>query len=385
MRPTKLRDALVVAQISACAMLLACAWMSFRASARMSKQQVGFTTKGVLEMDINENFRTRILSRITEEPAVQMVAAAESVPLNGMLPTVPLVDGKGTAVRVSYNFVSPGFFRALDIPILRGRNFNLEEARAGAAVAIVSQKTALHLWPREQALGQTLRITPDPRVSLESNLRHFSVVRIIGVSADIVSCCFTVGTDPSLVYLPTTTSAAGTELLVRVHGGSDRVRQTLDTDLAAISPGAIDQIHTMATFRDAGIFPFRVAAGVCAAIAGLALLLSLSGVYGVLSYSVSQRTREIGIRMAIGATRITVVRGVLRQSLKLALIGSTVGSVLALGAWRILSSRLFFMRTFDGMAFLVGVLVPVAAASLAAYIPARRAAKVDPMVALRYE
>ncbi len=382
LRPTKLRDALVVAQISACAMLLACAWMSFRASARMSTQRVGFTTKGVLEMDINEKYRTRILSRIAEEPAVQTVAAAESIPLNGMLPTVPLVDGK---IGVSYNFVSPGFFRALDIPILRGRNFTLEEARAGAAVAIVSQKTALRLWPEKQALGQTLRITPDPRVSLESNLRHFSVVRIIGVSADIVSCCFTVGTDPSLMYLPTTTSAAGTELLVRVHGSGGRVRQTLDTDLAAISPGAIDQIHTMATFRDAGIFPFRVAAGVCAAIAGLALLLSLSGVYGVLSYSVSQRTREIGIRMAIGATRITVVRGVLTQSLRLALIGSTVGSVLALGAWRILSSRLFFMRTFDGMAFFVGVLVPVAAASLAAYIPARRAANVDPMVALRYE
>jgi predicted permease len=385
LRPTKLRNALVIGQISACAMLLICAGTSLRASARMSKQEVGFATKGVLELDINEKHRPRILSRIAEEPAVQVIAAAQSIPLNGMLPTVPMVVGEGTGVRASYNFVSPNFFRALDIPILSGRNFTEEEAQAGAAVAIVSQNTALRFWPEKQALGQTLRIAPDPSVSMQSDVRHFSAVRIIGVAADIVSCCFTVGMDPSLLYLPTTSSATGTELLVRVHGSSDRVRQTLDTELAAISPGAIDQIHTMETFREAGVFPFQVAASVCTVIAVLALLLASSGVYGVLSYSVSQRTREIGIRMAIGASGSAVVRLVLKQSLRLAVIGSAAGSVLAMGAWRILASRLFFMRAFDGMAFFVGVLVSVVAACLAAYIPARRATKVDPMVALRYE
>jgi predicted permease len=385
LRPTRLRNALVIGQIIACATLLPCAGISLRASARMSKQEVGFATKGVLELDIDEKYRPRILSRFAEEPTVQAIAAAQSIPLNGMLPTVPIIGGEGMSARASYNFVSPTFFQVLGIPILSGRNFNREEAQTGAAVAIVSQKTALRFWPEKQAVGQTLRITPDPRVSLESNVRHFPAVRIIGVAADIVSCCFTVGMDPSLIYLPTTSAADGTELLVRVHGTSDRARQTLDTDLAAISPGAIDQIHTMETFRDAGVFPFRVAAGLCTVIAGLALLLAFSGVYGVLSYSVSQRTREIGIRMAVGASRSAVARLVLKQSLRLAIIGSAAGSVLAIGVWRILASRLFFMRAFDGMAFFVGVLVPVAAASLAAYIPARRATKVDPMVALRHE
>src|SRR2546429_593171 len=190
-----------------------------------------------LELDINEGYRQRILSRLTEEPVVQAIAASQSVPLNGMLPTVPLIAGERNVAGASYNFVSPAFFQVLEIPILSGRNFTQEEAQARAPVAIVSQKTALRFWPEKQALGQILRITPNPDASPESNLRRFPVVRIVGVAADIVSCCFTVGIDPSIVYLPTTPTVAGTELLTRVHGSSDRARQTLDTELAAISPG----------------------------------------------------------------------------------------------------------------------------------------------------
>ncbi len=384
LRPTRLRNMLVVAQITACAMLLICAGLSLRASARMSKQEVGFATGGILELDINEKYRPRILSWLAENPAVQAIAAAESIPLNGMLRTAPVVAGEGS-VRTSYNFVSPAFFQILEIPILSGRNFTQQEAQAGAAVAIISQNTALRFWPGQQALGQMIRITPDPAVSAESKVRRFPEVRIIGVAADIVSCCLMIGRDPSLVYLPTPSTAAGTGLLVRVHGSSDRARQTLDTELAAINPSAIDQIHTLETFRAAGVFPFRVAAAICTIIGALALLLAVSGVYGVLAYSVSQRTREIGIRMAIGAPRSAVAGLVLMQSMRLAFIGSAAGSVLALGAWSVLASRLFFMKTFDGLAFFVGMLVPLASAAVAAYVPARRAARVDPANTLRYD
>jgi ABC-type antimicrobial peptide transport system permease subunit len=191
--------------------------------------------------------------------------------------------------------------------------------------------------------------------------------------------------DPTLLYLPTTSTAAGTGLLVGVHGNSEQARRKLDADLAAISPGAVDQIHTLDTFRAAAVFPFQMAAGVCTVIGGLALFLAVSGVYGVLSYSVSQRTREIGIRMAIGATAGAVARLVLKQSMQLALIGGIVGSLLALAVWRLLASRVFFMEAFDGIAFLIGVLVPLAAAALAAYAPARRAILVDPTTTLRYD
>jgi predicted permease len=383
LRPTKLRNALVIGQVTACAMLLTCAGLSLRANVRVSKQEVGFATRNILELDISEKHRPRILSQLAEEPTVQAIAAAQSIPLNGMLSTAPMIAGDTNAFGASYNLVSPAFFQVLDIPILSGRNFTQEEAVAGAAVAVISQKTALRFWPGQQVLGQTIRITPEP--GQESKVRRFPEVRIIGVAADIVSCCLTIGMDPSLVYLPTTATAAGTELLVRVNGSSDQGRQTLDKALAAISPDAIEQIHTMETFQAAGLFPFRVAAAVCTVIGGLALVLALSGVYGVLSYSVSQRTREIGIRMAIGAPAKAVAGLVLKQSMRLALIGSAAGLVLALAVWRILASRLFFMGAFDGMAFVVGVLVPLASAALAAYVPTRRALSVDPASTLRHD
>jgi predicted permease len=382
-RPTKLRNALVIGQITACAMLLTCAGLSLRANGRMNKLEVGFATKKILELDINEKHRSRVLSRLAEEPEVQAIAAAQSIPLNGMLSKAPMIAGEATALDASYNFVTPTFFQVLGIPILSGRNFTQEEALMGAAVSIISHKTALRYWPGQQALGQIIRITPEP--GSESKLRGFSAVRIIGVAADIVSCCFTIGIDPSLIYLPTTSAAEGTELLVRVNGSSDQGREILDKTLAPISPDAIEQIHTMETFQAAGLFPFRVAAAVCAVIGGLALLLALSGIYGVLSYSVSQRTREIGIRMAIGAPASAVAILVLKQSMKLALIGSAAGLVLAFAVWRVLASRVFFMGAFDGMSFVVGVLVPLVSAAVAAYVPARRALLVDPAITLRHD
>ncbi len=384
-RPARFRNALVIGQITACAMLLTCAVQSLRVSARIGAQEVGFATRGILGLDVNEKYRTKVLSRLAEEPSVHAIAAAQSIPLNGKLGSVPVIGGDGHTVRAAYNFVSPNFFRVLDIPIRSGRSFTGHEAQSGEAVALVSQRTAMQLWPGQQALGQTLRIMPEPRIGHESKVRRFPTVRIIGVAADVVSCCLTIGVDPALLYLPTTSAAAGNGLLVRVYGSSERVRQTLDTKLAAISPSAIDQIHTMETFQAAGVFPFRVAAAVCTGIGGLALLLAWSGVYGVLSYSVSQRTREIGIRMAMGASTTSVAGLVVKQSMRLALIGSAVGAVLALGVWQLLASRLFFMASFEPMAFLIGLLVPLAAAAVAAYVPARRAVLVDPTISLRYD
>jgi len=384
-RPVRFRNALTLGQIVACAMLLTCKVQSLRVSARMGAQDVGFATSGILGLNVNEKYRSRVLSQLAAEPSVRAIAAAQSIPLNGRLGSVPVIGGERHTVRAAYNFVSPDFFRALDISIRSGRSFSQTEAQSGAAVAIVSQKTAEQLWPGQQALGQTLQIAPEPRIGPESKVRRFPSVRIIGVATDVVSCCMSTGVDPALVYLPTTSAAPGTGLLVRVYGNSERARKDLDTKLAAISPSAIDQIHTMETFQAAGIFPFRVVAAVCTVIGGLALLLALSGVYGVLSFSVSQRTREIGIRMAIGASTASVAGMVIKQSMRLALPGSVAGAVLALGVCRLLASRLFFMKLFEPIAFLTGVVVPLAAAAVAAYVPAHRAPSVEPTNALRHD
>lgn len=387
LRPTRLRNALVVTQITACALLLTCAGLSLGASGRASTQDVGFSTKGILELEFQEKHRAGILTRLVDDPVVQAIGAVQSPPLDGVLPTVPSIAGEGAIrLRAAYNFVSPSFFTLLNVPILQGRNFSREEAQMGAPVAIVSQKTALQLWPAQAAIGKDLRLAPEPRVSRESRIRRFPDVRIIGVAADIVSCCLTTGLDPSVVYLPSTPADSGNSLLVRVRGNEGLALRALDARLAtAVSPGALDQIHRLEVFRAGQIFPFRAAVAICTLIAGLALLLAASGIFGLLSYTVSQRTREVGIRMALGASPGAVERLVVLHSMKLALIGSVIGSVLATGVWRLLASHLLFMNTFDGLAFLAGAIVPPAASVAAAYFPARRAARIDPATTLRFD
>src|SRR6185369_17748023 len=144
----------------------------------------------------------------------------------------------------------------------------------------------------------------------------------------------------ALVYFPATERAAGTPLLARVRGDVETARRTLDVDLNAIFPGAIDEINKLQAFVAGNIYPFRVAYWVSSAIGMLALLLTVSGIYGVLSYVVSQRTKEIGIRMAMGATTRAVTGLVLKQSMRLGVIGTFLGAVFALGVSRILASGL---------------------------------------------
>jgi hypothetical protein len=226
------------------------------------------TKRRLLELNINDTYRQPILSQLAEARSMEAVAATQSIPLNGALPSVSIIAGDGHAIRAAYNRVSSEFFRVLGIPIGGGRVFTRQEAESASPVAVISRKTAAQLWPGQQALGQILRIMPDPRTASESSVRRFPAVRIIGVADDIVSCCLSIGLDPAVVYLPTTLAAPGTALMVRVHGNSEQTRHDIDTRLARISASALDQIHTMDAARAAGLFPFRVLAAVCTALGG---------------------------------------------------------------------------------------------------------------------
>src|SRR5207249_855425 len=193
------------------------------------------------------------------------------------------------------------------------------------------------------------------------------------------------GKDAALLYLPTVPSAAQRALLVRVRGEVEAERARLDARLRALAPGAVDDIHSLDQYYAAGIYPFRAASWIGFAVGGLALLLTVSGIYGVLSYSVTQRTKEIGIRVALGATTGSVTGLVLKQSLRLAAIGIGLGVPMALGLFRLLASRIIFMRVFDLAVFTGGVLLVASAALAAGYIPSRRAARIDPIQTLRYD
>ena len=393
-RPARLRNTLVIGQVAVSVMFLIYAAVLLRANNRMQRLDVGLRTPSVVEMDIQEKSRAKVMRQLASDPIVQIVGAASKAPFMGSLPWVPVVP-EDTSERTwtQYMHVSPEYFRVFQLPILRGRNFTADEANTGSPVVVISQATAQRLWPAHDALGRSLRIERDaqqhrslaenPTIGVPSSV----VVRVIGIARDAVNGYVGYGTDQTCGYLPGSALAAGYVLLVHVHGDAEVARRRLDAALTASIPGAIDAIHTMDEILAVQLYPFRAVYWVASAIGGLALLLTLSGIFGVLSYLVTQRTKEIGIRVALGASAGRVAGLVLKQSLRFTIIGSGIGALVALGVSRILASQLemFIFDTVDGVAFGMGTLLVIVASACAAWFPSRRAARIEPISTLRYD
>jgi ABC-type antimicrobial peptide transport system permease subunit len=282
--------------------------------------------------------------------------------------------------------VSPEYFALFEIPIVRGRNFTAGEARSGAPVAVISQTTAQRLWPNRDAVGMSLRVAPNQRT--EPALRRPQVVSVIGIARDEISRWMNNGEDKSLVYFPGNSHAAGSQIFVGVHGDVETARRQIDADLTAILPNAVEDIRKLQIrewVAEDAYYTLHLAYWLSSAIGLLALLLTLSGIYGVLSYVISQRTKEIGIRMAMGATSSAVTGLVLKQSMRLAIGGALAGCVLAMGVSRLLASALVMIDAFDGPACIGGAALVIAACAAAAYFPSRRASRIDPLITLRYD
>jgi predicted permease len=384
-RPMRLRNALVIGQITVCALLLICTGVMIRGAREMRNVEIGFRTRGTLFIELSDKDRPKVLSHLAIAPAVEGIAAVQSIPLDGMLPNLIISTGdRPRTVNAWHNHVSPEFFNVLEIPILEGRSFTREEAAAGAPVAVISELAARTLWPKADAVGGQIRVQRDPQSDWGEPLPKYRAVRVVGVARNIISCSIPYGPDPALIYFPSTLAGSGS-LMLRVRGDVETVRRALVSDLDTMFPGAVNQIHPMDQAFELNVYPFRVAAWVGSTLGGLALLLTLSGIYGVLSYLITQRTKEIGIRMALGATTGEVTRLVLRQSGRLAAVGVALGTALALGVSRLFASHLVFLNTFDSVAYTAGVMLVVAASLAAAYFPSRRAARIDPIATLRYD
>lgn len=383
-RPMRLRNTLVIVQITVCVLLLITSGVLIRGESAMRSFDVGFRTHGVIGMIPPDRARTVILERLRRDSTVQAIAAASSTPLNGILPAVSISAGAvARSTSAWYNLVSPEFFSLLDIPILEGRNFTADEARSGAPVVVISQLTARRLWPKGDAVGREIVIRHDARTNWGEPLPQYSTARVVGVTGNIISCTIPYGPDPPLVYFPATTGKLA--VLVRVNGNVENARLRLDKELSTLAGEDIEDIHSMDQAMALSIYPFRVGSWLGALLGGLALALTLSGIYGVLSYLVTQRTKEIGIRMALGASVGAVTRLVMTQSMRLAVVGIGLGTALALGVSRFLASHLVFVNTFDLLAYAAGVFLVLAASVGAAYFPSRRAARIDPVTTLRYD
>jgi putative ABC transport system permease protein len=376
-RSLRFRSALVVSQVAVCALLLITAGILLGGVDRIHSLETDLGTRNTIEIAVQEKSREAILNRLPSEPSVAILAAARSAPVDRK-PMVPVgASEDGIVVDTAANYVSPEYFALFEIPIVRGRNFSTDEARSGAPVAIISQTAAQRLWPNQVATGRSLRLISDRRP-----------VNIIGIARDEISRWIANGEDKSLVYFPSNPRAAGNKLYVGVHSDAEAARRKIEADLTAIDPNAVEQIRRLQirewVAEDAD-YTMRVAYWLSSAIGLLALLLTLSGIYGVVSYVISQRTKEIGIRMALGATSHAVTGLVLKQSIRLAVLGALWGSVLAMAVSKILAAGLVMIHTFDGAAYIGGVVLVLAACAMATYFPSRRAVRIDPLITLRYD
>ncbi len=389
-RPRTARDFLVGLQVAAAGLLLISAAVFLRSAFTTTVDDPGMRISDTVLVPIaNEASRAAILQAVTVEPSVAAVAASWP----GMMDAPPAAFAETTAMRtpVAYRFVSPEYFGVLDIAVVRGRAFTAAETASSLSVAIVSETTARALWPNADAVGQTVRLDSDvnpetrrmagPR--LES--RTFTVV---GVVRDVPGFRIAPLTK-NVVYVPTSPIAAQTSLVARVHGDPESARLALLNQLITIDSnsevGTMLWVIRMQTYFLQIGFCFTVVLGV------LALALTLSGLFSVLSYLVAQRAKEIGVRMALGATTRDVTRLVMWQSIRPVGFGLVVGggSAAAMGALLLATPAAAgigeIVHVLDPVAYAGSILIIIAACLAAASIPATRAARLDPTQTLRRE
>jgi predicted permease len=391
-RPGRARDALVALQVMGSVLLLICAAIFLRSSWAASTVEPGIRTADILNLGIlNEQRRGAVLDIARSEPSVAAIAAAWPGGLGGRAAVATGASGRSSIV---YQFVSPEYFGVLDIDLLRGRGFTPIERSPDLAVAVVSEHAARQLWPGADAVGQILRLESDPKTDPREADDPPSLSRsvvIVGVARDVAG--FRLGASrigSSGVYLPISAEAAKTSLTMRVRGDVDRARRSLVDRMAAVDPnmGEMSALRTVARME---AYLLAIPFWLTLVLGSLALVLTLSGLFSVLSYLVEQRTREIGVRMALGATSRAIAALVLSQSARPVGIGLLLGGSLtaALGGLLLATPAAedigSSVRLFDPVAYLASLLCIIAACAAAALIPALRAGRIDPVGAIRQD
>jgi macrolide transport system ATP-binding/permease protein len=385
------RSLLVVTEIALALVALVGAGLFIRSMQNAQHIDPGFESKnlfvfafdlGALHYDEGRGqqyFRAAI-DRAKTSPGVESATIASNFPLGGGLARTVFPEGQDEAsgyrgTLTQLDDITPNFFSTLHIPLVRGREFTDADRKDTTQVAIIDEAMAKQFWPNENAVGRRFHFFG------ETALRE-----VVGVVRNTVVNA--IGEDPQpLAYLPLAQDyAPAVTMQVRTSGRPEAVSATVRSQVQSLDTNlALTNMNTIGELIDQGLWAPRMGAGLLTVFGGLALLLAVVGVYGVLSYSVNQQTREIGIRMAMGAQTGRILGLVVGQGMRLAVAGLTLGLLVAFAAMRILSSLLFGVSAHDPLIFGGVSLVLATAAILACYIPARRATKVDPIIALRYE
>jgi putative ABC transport system permease protein len=389
---TWLRNGLLVGQVALALVLLVGASLLLRSFARLTHVDPGFTTDGVLAFQVSLPspaypgdtnrlaFFDALVERLSAAPSVRSASAVQTLPLRGNYFLSVAIHGQpapgpGEGASASYRAVTPGYFTTLGIPVLRGRSFSGRDSATAPKVAIVDEAFARRHYRDETAIGR--------RIDIGNGTKGAEIIGVVGS----VSYAGLDAVPSPTMYMPLAQDVFSTMwILARTDGDpvqlAPAVRQTvrdIDPSLPAYS------ISPLADIVSDSVAQRRFSMLLLGLFALIALFLAAVGLYGVVAYSVGQRTQEIGVRMAIGAERGDVLRMVLGGGMKLALVGVALGIGVSLLATRTVASMLFEVTPFDPASYAATAALLLAIAALACYVPARRAMSVDPIAALRQE
>lgn len=385
------RSVLVVIESAIAVVLLIGAGLLIRSFVQLQNTSPGFDAHNVLTMRIDlprekypnpekaGAFFAQLEDRLEGLPGVETVGLVTELPLSGQPNDMPFtIEGRPPAspdqgLGADFRRVNQQYLKSLRIPLLRGRNFTEQEARESARVVVISDLLATEIFPGEEPLGKRLVMGFDEKP-----------FEIIGIAGDIRHRSMESNPLPAM-YLPTI-QTPWMNLVIRTQADPANLTAAVRNEVKAIDPDQpVAAVRTMEEWVDTSVAAPRYRTSLLGALALVALVLASTGIYGVMSYSVTQRTHEIGVRMALGARRRDVLQLVVRQGMTLVVIGIVIGIAGAIALTRVMSTLLFGVTAKDPVTFVVVAALLTLVAFVACYVPAQRATKVDPLVALRYE
>ncbi len=393
----RLRGALVVVQVALSLLLLICAGLFLRSLRNASTIDPGFDADNLLAltMDLEQQgydevrgkiFTAQLLDRVRALPGVVAASLADDLPLSlGGSRRGVTIEGyaaqPGEDMEIHSSKVAPGYFETLRIPLLQGRTFEAQDRAAAPGVVLVNEAFARRYWPGQPPLGKHIQMG-----SVRSGVNDAPALTVVGVVKDGKYTSLGEEATPFLYLNLAQQYAASPTLIVRTSGNPTDWLAAVRSEVTTLDKSLpLFDVKTMRQHLGIALLPARLAGSVLGIFGLIALLLAAAGIYGVMAYAVAGRTREIGIRMALGADSFAVLRLVVQQGMTLVLIGLALGLAAAFALTHLLKSFLFGVSTADPVTFagIVGLLTLVALA--ACWIPARRATQVDPLVALRCE
>jgi putative ABC transport system permease protein len=392
----RLRSALVVSEIAMTLVLLVCAGLLIRTVTRLRSVDTGFNVKNILTMTLGlpaakypkpENyvaFNQQVTERIAALPGVKAVGTTSVMPLSSNFDGRGLVvedqpRARGEEITVDLYVTTPGYLRAMEIDTLKGRSIGEEDTIDSAKIALINATMAARLWPNQDPLGKRIKFPGS-----EKNPQPWRTV--VGVVSDVAQ--YALDKEPPMqMYLPHSQFPTSfNSIVVKTEGDPMAMTSLVRREILAVDKDqAVFNVTTLEELRGESILIRKFFMLLLLVFAGLALTLAAVGIYGVMSYVASQRTHEIGIRMALGAQASDVLKLLIGGGMALAFIGVAAGLAGAFALTRVMAGLLFGVSATDMLTFVSVSVGLIVVALLACYIPARRATKVDPLVALRYE